>query len=255
MFQNALSDQAAPFIASIMEIYSGDSTLVTCDPGQVIKEAGKAAILKLPIIKSLGFAWVVPYKKNGGPALPQFQIGYKGYIQLAMRTGQYRTINCDVVYKGELQKLNKLTGELAFNGQKESDEVVGYFAYFELLNGFNKTLYRSKEDMIKHAQKYSKSWGKPSSPWTTEFDAMSLKTQLRGLLSHYGYLSIEMMNAIAQDNDDTLEEERDSAVAEKGNKKELNITDATFEEISKDERPKDLTAFVDEANHNEGPDY
>ena len=92
------------------------------------------------MVKALGFAYIVPYK-SGDRFLPQLQIGYKGLIQLAMRTGQYRIINADMVYEGELRTKNKTTGEYDFEGIKTSEVVAGYFAHFEMLNGFKKTYY------------------------------------------------------------------------------------------------------------------
>ena len=101
-FKNALKDNSGPFVASVIDLYNGDNTLQECDPSAVVMECLKAATLKLPINKSLGFAYVVPYK-NKGVATPQFQIGYKGLIQLAMRTGQYRIINADNICEGEFR--------------------------------------------------------------------------------------------------------------------------------------------------------
>lgn len=163
-FQNALAKNAPTFIASVIDLYNGDNKLQLCEPKQVVMEALKAAVLHLPINKSLGFAYIIPFqnskKDDKGNWIkvyePVFQMGYKGFIQLAMRTGQYRTINADVVYEGELRKANKLTGEIAFDGEKKSDKVVGYFCYFELLNGFSKTLYMTVEQMAEHAKRYSK---------------------------------------------------------------------------------------------------
>ena len=127
---------------------------------------------------------------------PTFIPGYKGYIQLAMRTGQYRTINADVVYEGEVRKVNKLTGEIAFDGEKTSDKIIGYFCYFELLNGFSKTLYVTVEDMANDGI-IGKKVG-----WEGNFNDMALKTVIRRLLSKYGYLSVEMQNAMAHDVED-----------------------------------------------------
>ena len=233
-FNNALGEASAPFIASVMEIYSSDSTLMNCNPSMVIAEALKAAILKLPIIKSLGFAYIVPFKR-GEAYIPTFIPGYKGYIQLAMRTGQYKTINADKVYEGELQVVNKLTGEINFGGTRKNDTIVGYFAYFELLNGFSKTYYVTKTDILAHAKKYSKSYNSQSSPWKTEEDAMSLKTVIRHLLSHYGYLSVEMMHAMADDNEDTPESIRDEAVQNNTGRKPIVATDVAFEDVNKGE--------------------
>ena len=192
---------------------------------------------------------------------PSFQLGYKGYIQLAMRTGQYRTINADVVYDGELRKVNKLTGEIAFDGEKKSDKIVGYFCYFELMNGFSKTLYMTVEQVAAHAKRYSKGLvsydkdGKPEdvtedalvrlaalpfSPdskkvgWLGNFHAMAIKTVIRTLLSKYGYLSIEMQNAFADDNEadyDNDVADRERLVSHNATKV-INMDEAEFEPVT-----------------------
>lgn len=200
-FQNVLKENAGAFVASIIDLYNTDKTLQACDPKAVVMEALKAASLKLPINKQLGFAYIIPYKDGKtGQYIPTFQLGYKGYIQLAMRTGAYKYINADVVYEGELIKHDKLTGEIVIDPEKRvSDKKIGYFAYIETLNGFRKTLYMSIEEVTKHAQRYSKSYGSKNSVWATDFDAMALKTVLRLLLSKYGIMSIEMQTAIAED--------------------------------------------------------
>lgn len=228
-FRNTLQENSGTFVASIIDLFNSDKTLQDCDPKQLVMEALKAATLKLPINKALGFAWLVPYKSRNG-VIPTFQIGYKGYIQLAMRTGKYRIINADMVYQGELRTVKKLTGEIDFTGEKQSDTVVGYFAHIELLNGFTKTLYMTREGVITHAKKYSKSYDYSASAWQTDFDAMAKKTVIRNLLSHYGYLSVEMMGAI--ENDITSDTEaRDKDVQETTGKKAL-VTDVEFEEVS-----------------------
>lgn len=200
-FKNALKDGAPLFIASLIDIYGNDTYLQNCEPQAVIMEALKAATLKLPINKSLGFAYIVPYK-NKGVQEPQFQIGYKGYIQLAMRTGQYKYINADVVCEGELKGHNKLTGEVDLSGDPKSDSIIGYFAYIETVNGFRKPLYWSKDKVLAHAKRYSKSFSRDTSAWKTNFDEMALKTMLRNLLSKYGVMSVEMMNAFSSDTGD-----------------------------------------------------
>jgi recombination protein RecT len=205
-FKNILAENAGPFMASIIELYQSDNTLRDCDPNKVILEALKAATLKLPINKQLGFAWIIPYK-DGGVPIPQFQIGYKGYIQLAMRTALYKHINAGFVYKGERVVYDRITGMMAIEGEASSEEAVGYFAYFKLLNGFEKAIYWTKERVTSHAKRYSKSWKKENSPWHTEFDAMALKTVLRNILSKYGVMSIEFANAIANDADEAVDAE------------------------------------------------
>lgn len=210
LLQDSLKENAGAFAASILDLYNSDKYLQQCNPKQVFGECLKAVSLKLPINKQLGFAYVVPFK-----GIPQFQIGYKGLIQLCMRTGQYKHINAGEVYEGEYKGFNKLTGELDISGERTSDTVVGYFAYMETLNGFSHSVYSTKEEVQKHAQKYSKSYNSNSSAWKTDFDKMAVKTVLRNLLSHYGYMSVEMMNAMTAEQPietDTLSENTDNTV-------------------------------------------
>jgi recombination protein RecT len=223
-FRNALQDNSGPFTASIIDLYNTDTYLQNCEPKLVIMECLKAAILKLPIIKSLGFAYIVPFKKNN-VQLPQFIIGYKGLIQLAMRTGQYRIINADVVYEGEFRSANKLTGEYDLSGKQTSDKIVGYFAHIEMLNGYTKTLYSTVEKINAHASKYSKSYNTQYSPWKTEFDSMAQKTVLRGLLGKWGYLSIEMLSSLTDDDVDVAETVG-KEIKVSANKKEMSFDEA-----------------------------
>lgn len=222
--QRAVAENQDLFIASVVDLYSSDTYLQKCSPERVVMEALKAAVMKLPINKQLGYAYVVPYKK-GDALLPQLQIGYKGMIQLAIRTNQYRVINADVVYEGEYVKANKITGEFDLTGQKKSDKVIGYFAHFEMKNGFSKTLYMTKEQVTRHAEKYSKSFKESFSPWKTEFDAMAKKTLVRGLFSHWGYMSIEMGQAFTDDDVDQAEKTMNEF------KSQGNRTEAGFDDI------------------------
>ncbi len=205
-FQSVLKENAGAFVASIIDLYNTDKTLQMCDPKNVVMEALKAASLKLPINKQLGFAWIVPYRDGRtGQYIPTFQLGYKGYVQLCMRTGAYKYINADVVYEGELVKHDKLTGEIEIDPEKRiSDKKVGYFAFIETLNGFRKTLYMTVEEVTKHAEQYSKSYGNKNGVWATDFDAMAMKTCLRLLLSKYGIMSVEMQRAYIEDSADTV---------------------------------------------------
>ncbi len=193
--KKSLGDNAGAFLSSMIDLYSGDTNLQKCSAQEVVAECVKAAALKLPIVKSLGFAYVVPYKNK-----PTFTIGYKGLIQLAQRTGQYKCINADSVYEGELKGFNKLSGEIDLTGEKISNEVIGYFAYIRLVSGFEKVLYMTKEDVKKWAENYSPSYNSKYSPWQTEFDKMAQKTVLRRLIGTYGSMSIEMSQAIEQDD-------------------------------------------------------
>jgi recombination protein RecT len=148
----------------LIDIYGSDRNLQECEPGAVIMEALKAATLRLPINKNLGFAYIVPYRNKGERWSHRCRLGIKGLIQLAMRTGEYRYLNADVVYEGELKSYDKLTGHLDLSGERKSDKVVGYFAYLELLNGFSKTVYWTKEQVIEHAKRFSKSYSSSDSP-------------------------------------------------------------------------------------------
>jgi len=192
-FENALKDNAQLFMASIMDVVSSDRNLQECKPGDVVKEALKAAVLKLPLNKQLGFAYIVPFKEKGA-AKPQFIVGYKGLIQLAIRTGQYRHINAGEVYEGEIVKRDRITGDAQISGEPKSNKVIGYFAYIELTNGFRKLIYKTKEEVIEHAKKYSKSYNSQYSAWKTDFDKMAKKTVLRELINTYGIKSVEFLS-------------------------------------------------------------
>ncbi|MCY8199827.1 recombinase RecT [Bacillus subtilis] len=192
-FEEVLGKRASQFTASILSLYNGEQMLQKAEPMSVISSAMVAATLDLPVDKNLGYAWIVPY---GGRA--QFQLGYKGYIQLALRTGQYKFINCIPVHEGELQKWNPLTEEIEIDFEKrESDAVIGYAAYFELLNGFRKTVYWTKAQVEKHKKKFSKS----DFGWKNDWDAMALKTVLKAILSKWGILSVEMRKAVIEDDE------------------------------------------------------
>lgn len=190
-FEEILDKRAPQFMTSIVNLYSSEKTLQKCDPMSVISSAMVAATLDLPVDKNLGYAWIVPYGNQA-----QFQLGYKGYIQLALRTSQYRAINVIEVYEGQLKRWNPLTEELELDFEaKQSDKVIGYAGFFELINGFRKTVYWTREQIETHRKKYSKS----DFGWKNDFDAMAKKTVLKSLLSKWGILSIEMQNAFNED--------------------------------------------------------
>lgn len=210
--KKCFGDNAGAFLSSMMDLYSNDTYLQTCAPQDVVSECIKAAALKLPIVKSLGFAYVVPYKNK-----PTFTIGYKGLIQLAQRTGQYKCINADSVYEGELKGFNKLSGEIDLTGEKISDKVIGYFGYIRLTSGFEKVLYMTKEEVEAWARKYSPSYNSKYTPWQTEFDKMAQKTVLRRLIGTYGSMSIEMSQAMEQDDKGATPKKEISEKANKGN--------------------------------------
>lgn len=230
-FRNALAENAGAFTASIIDLYGSDNYLQQCDPNQVVMEALKAATLKLPINKQLGFAWIVPYGKGRGEdrrLIPQFQLGYKGYIQLAMRTGQYRYLNAGIIYEGCVVERDILTGNITISGEPTSDKAIGYFAYMELLNGFSKAVYMTKAEMEAHGKRFSPSYGSANSAWSTDFDEMAKKTMIRRLLSKYGYLATEMMTALTSDTED-VEDRVETEIEMEANTEELDIEDTVIE--------------------------
>lgn len=196
-FNEMLGKKAAGFMSSIIAVTSNNKLLAKADPATVIGAAAQAAMLDLPINQSLGFAYIVPYK---GAA--QFQLGYKGYIQLAQRSGQYVDIGAKTVYEGELEYENRLLDKFKF-GERASDKVIGYLAYFRLTNGFEKMLFMELDEMIAHAKKYSQSYKGGTDKWgLADFNVMAEKTVLKRLLSKFGPLSIEsvqMSQALSND--------------------------------------------------------
>lgn len=194
LLEQTCKENAGSFSASVLDLYSSDKSLQSFKPGDVFRECLKAASLKLPISKQLGFAYIVPYK-----GVPSFQIGYKGLIQLAQRTGAYKYINVGVVYDGEFKGEDKLSGAVDISGEKVSEEVIGYFAYIETITGFSKALYWSKDKVISHASRFSKSFQQGAAIWRDHFDEMAQKTILRNLLSKWGVMSVEMIRAEADD--------------------------------------------------------
>lgn len=196
-FEEMLGKKAAGFISSIIAVTNSSNYLMKADPATVIGAAAQAAMLDLPINQSLGFAYIVPYK---GAA--QFQLGYKGYIQLAQRSGQYADIGAKTVYEGELEYENRLLDKFRF-GERTSDKVIGFLAYFRLTNGFEKMLYMTIDEAQAHAKKYSQNYKGGTDKWgLADFNVMAEKTVLKRLLSKYGPLSIEsiqMSQALAND--------------------------------------------------------
>ena len=179
--------KAAAFASSVISIATGSPQLRGCNPTTILGAAMVAATLDLPIVPTLGMAYIVPYKNQC-----QFQIGYKGLIELAERSGVFKNIIDEAVYEGQLVRKNKFTGEYVFDEDaKKSDNIIGYMARFDLTNGFSKTIYWSKEEVEAHAKRFSQAYGKGySTPWKTDFDAMARKTVLKSLFAKYAPKSI-----------------------------------------------------------------
>ena len=206
--RQVLGKNATSFVTSLTSIVSNNTSLQNCEPLSLMYVGIKAAALNLPLDPNLGFAYPIPYKNNKtGKTEAQFQMGYKGFVQLAIRSGQFKAINVTDVREGEYQGEDLLTGEMHLTSvdNREERKIVGYAAYMRLVNGFEKSLYWSVEKMEAHAKQYSQTYSsqkeyiRKSSKWTTDFDAMAKKTVLKMLLSKYAPLSIEMQNAIQYD--------------------------------------------------------
>ena len=248
-FEELLDQSAASFISSILTIVRGNSKLQECSPNSILSAAGIAAALKLPINPSLGFAHIVPYKSKSG-VQAQFQLGYRGYVQLAMRSGQYRTINSGAVREGQIKEIDFETGEI-IRGEKISNEIVGYVAYMELINGFRKSLYMTVRELQQHAEKYSQSYaydlrsGRKSSVWSTNFDAMAKKTILKKLLSTYGIISIDqqsiaMATALQADQAVITEDGFRYVDNERGEERVVPFNEVIeLPEVDEDEPPED----------------
>ena len=199
--EEILKNNAPQFIASALSVISNDKMLASCDPKTVYTAVVKAASLNLPIEPNLGFAYAIGYNSKEG-AQAQFQLGYKGFIQLAMRSGQVKTISVCEVYEGQISKSDPLKG-FKFDFEKEvektPEKIVGYAAYFSLLNGFEKTLYMTKEELRQHGVKFSQTFKRGFGHWKENFDAMAKKTVLKLLISKYAPLSTQMQEALAVD--------------------------------------------------------
>jgi recombination protein RecT len=247
-FEAILNERAEVFMSSLLSVVAGNTALQNCDTGSILTSAAKAAILNLPIEPSLGFAYIVPFKTEA-----TFILGYKGYIQLAIRTSAYDAINATEIYEGEEIVENRLTGEISLNGNRSGDEVIGYAAYFRLNNGFEKFKHMTVDEVHAHAKKYSKSYGHKLSAWTTNFDDMGKKTVIRLLLSKYGLLSINMQDADISliPDDGRLTEPEDIAVPDFGDIVEGEAVDAEPKPKGNDNNTEEIYQSVVDAKLSE----
>lgn len=199
-----LGKRAPQFVTSLVAAANANKALNGCKPESVVSAALIAASMDLPINQNLGFAYLIPYKNKDGEAC-QFQMGYKGFIQLAQRSGFYKTINASEVKEGEIKKFDRLSGEISFDWiddqiKREKAKTIGFVAYFKLLNGFEKSLYMTVEELEAHAKKYSKNYAKYGSGlWKDSFDDMAKKTVLKLLISKFGPLNTQLQKAIIED--------------------------------------------------------
>lgn len=200
--QELVDKNSASFATSIMQIVNSNPMLLNAEPMSIFNAACMAATLNLPINNNLGFAYLVPYKNSKtGHVEAQFQLGYKGFIQLAQRSGQFERLVSLPVYKDQLIEKDLING-FKFNWAIDPDEKeqpIGFYAYFKLINGFTAELYMSREQIDKHAKRYSQSYRKNSGVWADNYEQMALKTVIKLLLSRQAPLSIEMQKAVLSD--------------------------------------------------------
>jgi recombination protein RecT len=192
-FQELMGDKSKYFLTSVMQIVANNNMLAEAEPKSVYMAAMLAATLELPINNNLGYAYIIPYKSKGKTEA-QFQISYKGYTQLAQRSGQFKALSATPIYEGQLISNNPLTGAM-FDFSVEGDKVIGYAAYMKLLNGFEKTVYWTVDKVKKHAGKYSQSFKNGYGVWNDNFDEMACKTVTKYLLTKFAPLSVELQKA------------------------------------------------------------
>lgn len=245
------SKESVKFIASIVSAVNNNPQLAECANGTIVSAALLGHSLNLSPSASLGQYYLVPFKdRKKGCMVAQFQLGYKGFIQLAIRSGQYKNINVIAVKEGELISYNPFNDEVELKpitdyNERKKAKTIGYYAFFELVNGFRKSMYWSREQMEEHAKKYSAGYqsdiknGTRNTFWTKDFDSMAYKTLLRQLISKWGIMSIEMEKGYTGDqaviNADGSSDYVDNAtrypqVVEKEDDKE--------EEVAEEELPK-----------------
>lgn len=196
-FEELLGSKAPGFISSVLQIMQNDKYLADAKPQTILNAAATAAILDLPINQNLGFAWIVPYKGEA-----QFQMGWKGFVQLALRSGHYESINVIDIQKSQFKSFDPIAEELDVDMSIEDEsEIIGYAGFIKLKNGFKKTVYWSKVKVTNHAKKYSKAFNSKFSPWQDPilFHAMARKTVLKNMISKWGIMSIEMQTAHISD--------------------------------------------------------
>lgn len=232
---DVLSEKKASFVNNLVALVTNSDLLQKCEPQSVMFAGIKATALNLPLDPNLGFAYIIPYWDNNKRIQKaQFQMGYRGLLQLAIRSGQMAAINVTDVREGEIIDEDILTGEIKMKkaDNRTAKKIVGYAAYMRLTNGFAKTLYSTREEVEAHALRFTKQKtkdGKLANVWASDFDAMAKKTVLKALLK-FAPLSTEMAEAIAADNEDADMRVNNTAAAYAP-----DVTDADAEVMTMDD--------------------
>lgn len=245
-FEEMLGKRAPQFTTSILSVVNNNKLLQMATPESVYQSACIAATLDLPINNNLGFAWIVPYNENvNGNKIcnAQFQIGWKGIVQLALRSGQYSRMNVVPVYSNQFKSWNALTEDL--NADFSIDPVgtpVGYVAFFRLINGFEKTSYWSMDKVTKHAERFSRTYKSNNSVWNSDFDPMAMKTVLKNTVSKWGIMSVEMQTAFKADQSVVVDAEKMEVKYPDGKTEDVDHEELTEKKPFTDEMIPD-TAF------------
>ena len=245
------------FISSIVSAVGNNPTLQECENSSIVSAALLGESLNLSPSPQLGQYYMVPFKDNkAGIKVAQFQLGYKGYIQLAIRSGQYKKLNVLAIKKGELIRFDPLNEDIEVNliadeNEREKAETIGYYAMFEYTNGFKKAMYWSKEKMKAHAIKYSQGYaadikkGTKWTFWSKDFDGMAYKTMLRQIISKWGIMSIDMQKAIDSDmaviNEDGTRTYVDNEPVEQQEYEEVSVSEENQEIVQEQKRSSNVT--------------
>lgn len=220
------------FISAIVSAVNTNPALQECTNQSILSGALLGESLKLSPSPQLGHYYLVPFNDKDKGKVAQFQLGYKGYIQLAIRSGQYKKLNVMAIKEGELEYFDPLNEDIKVNlmidnwDAREEAQTIGYYAFFELVNGFRKAIYWSKAQMVAHALKYSPGYKKDLDKgwkytfWSKDFDGMAYKTMLRQLISKWGVMSIELQNAFEADQ---------AVINEDGSKDYVDVDDSIID--------------------------
>lgn len=241
--------RANTVVASLMSLVNNNIVLQECEPKTVFAAALTAASLDLPINPSLGQAYIIPFnnkvkvgeethtKRNGDTYTKpifkwvkqaQFQMGYKGFIQLCLRSGKYELIHVNDVRDGEYKGMDRMTGEHRFefiedDEQRKKVPVIGFVAYIKLTTGFHKSLYMTNDELLAHAKKYSKSFKDGYGQWVDDFDAMAKKTVLKLLIDKFGIKTSQIEKAMISDQAELDDEGNASYVDNKDGKAYVDV--------------------------------
>ena len=233
--EEVLGERKTQFITSALSLFNSNAQLQNCEPASIFNACLTATSLGLPINNNLGFAYIIPYGKEA-----QFQIGYKGFRQLAINSNQYKALEVKEVYDGQLIEDNSFIGYHFDWKNKQSETIIGYASYFQLLNGFESTYYLSVADVEKHAKKYSQTYKKGFGNWKDEFDKMAKKTVVKlHLNSGFAPLSIEMQKA----------QESDQAIITDTGYKYADNEPIDLNELNQSEEDKRTIEFLDKCEN------